>query len=141
MLRVYHQDHPKSQHICNSRVSPPHMAMRQPGITPKYGNSYLHTRVNGVYLQFGSRRHPHNAGCKNTRDVGLYYVLYSICIYYVYYVFVLLCNSICSWIPSVRPQSCLCVDPAAACPCLSSLLTPRDVPSPATTGKPKHSIA
>ena len=38
MLRAYPQDHPKSQHICNSRVSrPPHMATRQPGITPKYG--------------------------------------------------------------------------------------------------------
>ena len=38
MLRAYPQDHPKSQHICNSWVSrPPHMATRQPGITPKYG--------------------------------------------------------------------------------------------------------
>ena len=46
-LRAYPQDHPKSQHICNSRVSrPPHTATRQPGITPKYGHSCLHTRVN-----------------------------------------------------------------------------------------------
>ena len=38
MLRAYPQDHPTSQHICNSRVSrPPYMATRQPGITPKYG--------------------------------------------------------------------------------------------------------
>ena len=38
MLRAYPQDHPMSQHICNSRVSrPPYMATRQPGITPKYG--------------------------------------------------------------------------------------------------------
>ena len=46
MLRAYPQDHPKSQHICNSRVSrTPYMATRQPGTTPKYGNSWLHTRV------------------------------------------------------------------------------------------------
>ena len=46
MLRAYPQDHPKSQHICNSRVSrPPYMATRQPGITPKYGLFSLHTRV------------------------------------------------------------------------------------------------
>lgn len=43
MLRAYPQDHPMSQHICNSRVSrPPYMATRQPGITPKYGHfSYI----------------------------------------------------------------------------------------------------
>ena len=35
MLRAYPQNHPRSHHICNSRVSRPlYMATRQPGITP-----------------------------------------------------------------------------------------------------------
>ena len=46
MLRVDPQEHPSSHHICYSRVSrPPYMVTRYPGITPIYGNSYLHTRV------------------------------------------------------------------------------------------------
>ena len=37
LLKAYPEDHPKSQQICNSRVSRPlYMATRQPGITPKY---------------------------------------------------------------------------------------------------------